>query len=127
MTGDLQKLGVFIETQKDNVAGPTFSMYHKWDVVKEEVTYTSGIPVIKIPAEIPEGFITDSIPESKTFTLEHTGPYRHLGNAWSTLFTMHRNKEFIPVKGYHPFEEYINQPGEVPEQELITRIHFGVK
>jgi hypothetical protein len=40
---------------------------------------------------------------------------------------MQRAKEFKQKKGFHPFETYVNMPGEVPDTELITDIHFGIK
>jgi hypothetical protein len=43
------------------------------------------------------------------------------------MYSLHRNKEIRLVKGIHPFETYGNKPGEVPESELITDIHFAVK
>lgn len=40
---------------------------------------------------------------------------------------MQRSKEYTFNKGIDPFEVYMNLPGEVPEQELITEVHFPVK
>jgi len=127
MTGDFEKLKAFVEDNPDNIASQPFSIYHKWDPVKERVSYTCGIPLKQIPEQTAPGMIKGSIPSVPTYTLRHIGPYVHLGNAWSTLIAMQRAKEFKPMKGFHPFETYVNAPGEVPEEDLITDINFGVK
>ena len=127
MSADLQTLGEFFADKKDVVAGKPFSIYHKWDMVNRKASYTSGIPVIEIPNDLPAGMISGEIPKTKVYTLQHVGPYQHLGNAWSTINVMARNKEIKAVGGIHPFETYVNMPGEVADEELITEIHFAVK
>ena len=127
MAGDIATLFGVIGDKKDNIAGDVFSIYHKWDFVKKTVSYTSGIPVQSVPAVLPDGVFASSIPSTSVYTVRHVGSYQHLGNAWTTLYTMHRNKEFKMIKGLHPFETYVNSPGEVPDHELITDIHFPMK
>lgn len=127
MSADLEKLAGFTSDDESNIAGVPFSIYHKWDVVKKRVSYTSGIPLKSVPSTMPSGMISGSIPATTTYTLRHVGPYLHLGNAWSTLVSMQRAKEFKPRKGIHPFETYENHPGQVSENELITDIHFAIK
>jgi effector-binding domain-containing protein len=39
---------------------------------------------------------------------------------------MQRNKEFKYRKGIDPFEVYLNMPGEVPNEQLVTEINFPV-
>jgi DNA gyrase inhibitor GyrI len=127
MGADYTKLWSLISDRKIKPAGHAFSIYHKFDMVKSMVQYTACIPVSEIPADLPSGFISGEIPATKVYTLRHIGPYMHLGNAWTTMNMMSRNKEFKAIKGIHPFESYINMPGEVPDQELITDIHFAIK
>jgi hypothetical protein len=127
MGADFEKLKSFAEDKTDNIAGVPFSIYHKWDPVKQIVSYTAGIPFKTVISPAPEGFVTGAIPATATYTLRHIGPYLHLGNAWSTLISMQRAKEFKQKKGFHPFETYVNMPGGVPDTELITDIHFGIK
>jgi hypothetical protein len=43
------------------------------------------------------------------------------------MYAMHRNKEIKLEKGLHPFESYVNTPGEVPDGELIADIRFAIK
>lgn len=127
MASDFEKLKSLVKENPDNMASEPFSIYHKWDPVKKSVSYTSGVPLKRIPDQVPAGMVTGTIPATQTYTLRHVGPYLHLGNAWSTLIMMQRSKEFKPKKGFHPFETYVNSPEEVPQAELITDIHFAVK
>lgn len=127
MEKDFEKLMAFMETHKHLINGPAFSIYHKWDMVKRKVSYTSGIPVSELPADVPINLITGEIPKTEVYTLAHTGPYAHLGNAWSTLYNMQRGKSFKVNKKIHPFETYVNMLGEVADNALVTEVHFPVK
>ncbi len=104
-----------------------FSMYHKFDFVKRNASYTAGIPVTNVPSDIPDQFFVGKIPTTKIYTLEHIGPYDHLGNAWTTIYTMHRNKEIKGRKDIHPFETYGNSPVNTDPKDLITHINFALK
>lgn len=126
MAEDFGKLSGWATQHATQIAAPPFSIYHTWDVVKGKVVYTSAYPVKEIPPHLPEGFITGSIPAINVNTITHTGAYKHLGNAWITQYMMQRGKEYKYRKGIDPFEVYVSMPGQVPEEQLITEIHFPV-
>ncbi|MFY0605711.1 MAG: SRPBCC family protein [Cyclobacteriaceae bacterium] len=126
MGASFEKLMALV-TEGDLLAGEPFSQYHKWDMVKGMATYTAAIPVKAIPENLPDGVISGTLPDTKVYTLKHTGPYHHLGNAWSTLYNMQRGKEFKLNKKVDPFESYVNSPMEVDEKQLVTEVHFPVK
>jgi predicted transcriptional regulator YdeE len=109
-----------------NTAG-AFNQYHKFDFVKGIVDYTAGVPFENIPANAHKEYITGNLPATKLYTLEHKGPYHHIGNAWSTMYNMHQNKEIKIKKGYAPFETYGNSPKNTDPKELISYINFAVK
>jgi len=69
------------------------SIYHKWDIPKNKVVYTAALGLEGVPDDLPAEFISGTIPGTVCYVLKHTGQYQHLGNAWSTLYTMMRNKE----------------------------------
>jgi len=126
MADDFGKLSAWAAHPTSQLAGAGFSIYHTWDVVKDKVVYTSAFPVKEIPNPLPEGFISGSIPAVNVNTIVHTGSYKHLGNAWTTQYMMQRGKEYKYRKGIDPFEVYVNMPGEVPEGQVVTEIHFPV-
>jgi len=127
MTSDFQKLWAYLEDDQDNIGGLPFCIYHKWDMVKGKVAYTAGVPLKALPSKAAEHMTLGHIPPTNVHTVRHIGSYRYLGNAWSTLYTMQRNKEFKMNKKVHPFETYLNNPGEVSESELITEVHFPTR
>ncbi len=127
MKADFDKLEEFMNSHPDLNGNAAYSIYHDWNIRKKQTTYTACIAMNEIPEDLPEGFITGNIPSSKVYTLRHVGSYKHLGNAWSTLMSMERNKEFKKNKKMDPFEEYISDPHQTEEKDLITDIHFGTK
>jgi len=112
---------------EDGASNNAFSIYHKWDMVKNIIEYTAGIPVDQVPDDMPSDIITGNIPSTPVHTIRHTGPYSHLGNAWSTQYNYHRGKVFKMNKKIDPFEVYVNNPAEAKANELITDIHFPCK
>jgi effector-binding domain-containing protein/uncharacterized protein YndB with AHSA1/START domain len=127
MSADFNTLSKWFDGHGSLIAGQAFSIYHKWDMAKNKASYTSAMPVSSVPESLPNNLISGKIPATRVYTLAHTGPYSHLGNAWSTLFNMQRSKAFRINRKIHPFEVYKNVPGEVPENDLLTHIHFPVK
>lgn len=127
MAEDMPRIMEFMNKNGIEVSGAAFTQYSKWDLMKNKMEYTSGVPVKSIPENLPEGFTSGKLPSTPVYTLEHVGPYQHLGNAWSTLYNMQRSKEIPVNKKINPFETYHNNPNEVSDQELITRIHFPLK
>ncbi len=127
MAADLTKISEYLSDKKEMIAGAPFSIYAKWDMVKDQITYTTGIPVSKLMNDLPSGLKSGGIPSTPVYTIEHKGPYMHLGNAWSTLNNMARGKEFKWNKKIYPFEVYLNDPENTAPEELLTAVHFPVK
>lgn len=127
MSQDIPQLVAFIEENQLEVCGEMFTQYHKWDMVRDNIVYTCGVPVKDIPANLSGNIYAGEIPTCTVNTVEHKGPYHFLGNAWSAAYLMLRNKVFKSNKKIHAFETYHNKPGDVEEKDLITRIHFPVK
>lgn len=121
------KMHEFMGANPDAIAGAPFCVYHKWEIVKGMCTYSACIPVKEIPASLPAGTKSGSIPKMKVHTIKHEGAYKHLGNAWSTQQTMSRGKEFKYNKKVDPFEIYLNDPQETAEKELLSAVCFPVK
>ncbi len=127
MQRDFTKLGTYLKDKKDLVVGYGLSIYHKYDLVGGNVEYTCGMQIDKKPDDLPEELFITSIPPTKTYTIGHTGPYRHLGNAWTTLMGLQRAKTFKAKKGMHPFEVYLNAPDDTEENELRADVCFPVR
>lgn len=127
MVADFEKLATLL-TQYPNIdVSKAISIYHDFDLVSGNVEYTSGFIVNELPESVPAPFILSQLPAMKMYSLTQTGPYRHLGNAWSMMMGLQQTKAFKANKTHHPFELYHNDPSETPENELLTEIHFACK
>jgi len=80
-------------------------------------------------AEIPVGGKIHGfqIPPMLCASVLHKGPYAELERAYRYLF-----REWLPDSGYDAadfscFEEYLNDPREMPPGELLTRVHLPLK
>ncbi|QXD22751.1 SRPBCC family protein [Opitutia bacterium ISCC 51] len=125
MADDFGKLKNYFQGQEVN-PDSIFSIYHKWDPIKGMVVYTTGLAVESAPESLPEGFVAGEFPACEAYEVTHTGPYRHLGNAWSSAMMHARAKVFKQSKKIHPFETYANNPETTPENELITNVYFPI-
>ncbi|MEO9533246.1 MAG: SRPBCC family protein [Crocinitomicaceae bacterium] len=115
-----------MDKHQDKVAGNAFSIYHKWDPVKNIVEYTAAVPVSGDIEMLPK-MIKGSYPKTKVFTVHHKGPYKHVGNAWSAQYGRKQAKVIDVNKKLHPIEEYLNSPTNTAENELESKVHFAVK
>lgn len=126
MEKDFLSLNTYIKENTIEVVGYPFSEYQKFNLVKDKIIYVAGFPVKEKPKNLPENFVYRSLPENKMQTVRHIGKYEHLGNAWSTIMMMDRNKEFKKNKKASPIEFYLNDPSQTKPAELITDISMPV-
>jgi len=125
---------VFCDLQEKTESGalpePDFelSFYHSYDFVRGNCEYTSCHGYHKRP-EIPPpaGYVIGEIGPHRALNVNHTGSYRHLGNAWSALIGCQRSRKLKPLKTASMYEIYENMPGETPDKDLKTQLYFPVK
>jgi len=77
--------------------------------------------------EASGNLVTGEVPATDAYSVEHRGPYRHLGNVWSSAMMHGRAKVFREDKTIDPFEFYLNMPGEVDDTDLVTVVHVPMK
>ena len=80
------------------------------------------LPPERIPRELPPGLTRRMAPAGRYAIARHRGPYDHLLEVYVTLlgrYLPHRRVELFdePV-----LEIYLNQPGEVPPEQLLTEV-----
>tara|TARA_R110002072_G_scaffold31040_2_gene96237 strand:+ start:1641 stop:2564 length:924 start_codon:yes stop_codon:yes gene_type:complete len=127
MQADFESLFTQLKNEEENNIGEGLSIYHKWDMVKERVEYTAAMKVKQYPENLESNIIKGRIPKTQVYQIKHIGPYHHLGNAWSSMYSLKRAKAFKSVKGIDPFEIYGNRPKEVKGQELLSTLNFPCK
>ncbi len=92
-------------------------------VPKAELKSFAGVSVDGVPS-LPDGAETVSVPASLVAKLQFKGPYAELEEPYRYLYGV-----WLPQSGYEPrdfpcFEDYLNNPREVPPPELLTDIYL---
>lgn len=67
----------------------------------------------------------EEVPAGKWVTFVHKGPYKEMGHGYTAA------THWMQEHGIHPtgvvYEFYLNDPAEVPESDLMTRVAFLVQ
>lgn len=104
------------------------SFYHNYDMVNRRCQYTAASGYRQAPSAVPpEGYVQASISGHRALQVAHLGPYRHLGNAWSTAMTWQRSDKLKVNKTIPMYEIYTTMPREEEEEKIETRIFLPVK
>jgi len=107
--------------------GPPITVYHKMDIKQAQCRYTAALPVRSDDGKQHATLDTGETPAGKAFKVVHTGPYRHLGNAWALALSDMRHAKLKANKRLAPFERYVNDPTDTAEQDLITEIFVPLR
>jgi AraC family transcriptional regulator len=75
-----------------------------------------------VPADAP--FERRTIEGGDYAVLRHKGPYANMPKSYQWLFAEWLPKSGRQLKDRVMFEEYLNNPREVPPTELLTNIHM---
>ncbi len=128
MTNDFKTIMPYMEEHyKELLNGAPFSMYHQFDAIKNKVEYTVGFP-IKYPITSSHiDYFISSLPKMKAYSIELTGSYKFLPNAWAALMMHQRASHLKPLKKVPPLEIYLNKPEDTPENELRTKVLFPIR
>jgi effector-binding domain-containing protein len=73
-----------------------------------------------------KNYFVKSLPKMKAYSVVLTGSYKHLPTAWAAQMMHQRSKKFKSHKKIPPFEIYLNDPMNVPEAQLKTKVMFPV-
>ncbi|MBE0528495.1 MAG: GyrI-like domain-containing protein [Thermoleophilia bacterium] len=102
-------------------AGPPFILYPEdCDDAFEIVICMPVVP----GAAGGQGVELEEIPGGRVATTTHVGPYREVGKAYTAM------QKWMTDNGCRPAgkarEIYLNDPGEVPESELLTEVDWPI-
>lgn len=105
-------------------AGPPLAVALEWNEEENLYAYQAGVPFTgKVTAG--EGPVeVGSTYGGRAVMATHVGPYRNLAATYEAL-EAYLAAESLTAAG-PPWEEYVSDPGETPEEELITRVYFPV-
>lgn len=121
---DFQEIEKLLQENKIPKPDTVISFYHKFDIKNKKCHYTSGFGYKNPPQldSIASHLSTGKVSAHKGLKVEHIGPYRFLGNAWSTAMGLQRHLKKKAFKSVPMYEIYKNNPHIVPEEQLITEI-----
>lgn len=90
--------------------------------------FEAGIPVAQDPQiDREEGGAVGvrTVPATRAVRLVHVGPYRQMTESYNALTA------FLAARGLEAvgpsWEEYISDPGDTPEEELVTHIYMPIE
>ena len=128
MEADFEFLEKLKESEKLQEPDFHFSFYHKYDFVKKSCEYTSGYGYFTESVQLTgENIRTGHVDPHQGFMVQHEGPYRHLGNAWSTAMGCQRSMKLKLSKNIPKYEIYATLPGQVDEARIETEIYLPLK
>ncbi|UCF26957.1 MAG: GyrI-like domain-containing protein [Chloroflexota bacterium] len=115
-------IGQYLGQLGEQPAGAPYAAYFDFNMDDFEVEI--GFPVPK-PLPEKEEIKNSEIPGGKLAQCLYTGPYNKIEPAYNALTA------FVEENGYEAtgvaYEFYLNDPGEVAPEELLTQIVFPLK
>lgn len=116
------ELAEFIARRGLRMIGPPFVYYHSW--TGEETDLECGFPVEGTFEG--EGRIRPfTLPAAMVVTGIHVGPYHRLMETYTAMEKWMRSGEYEPAG--RMWERYLNEPGKVPDEKLMTEIFWEIK
>lgn len=114
------ELGTLMQRGVVTPVGPAFAVY--LSPPGEPMEVAAGFPVA---APVSEGRVEPwTLPGGRVARLVHRGSYDGLGAAWEELMG------FVGAQGLTPtgpgWESYVDEPGTVPAEELVTEVMIPV-
>lgn len=105
-------------------AGIPFTIFHQAPDGDTDGEISLCVPVRLDAADTIDGADLVEIPAETTAVVVHRGSYEDMGESYATAAT------WVHERGHQivgPCREvYLNSPGEVAEDELLTEIHFPI-
>ena len=117
------KLMSNIQVNGMEMAGPPLTVTTHWGENKYE--YQNCIPVNEIKGDLSATVVEKTSYEGTAVKIEHIGPYAEMEPSYDAIMAYIEQFGFEMV-GF-PWEVYINDPTETPEDKLITHIYFPIK
>lgn len=112
-----------IEVNKIEITGPALSISKKWE--ENQYEFDACIPISEVKGDLSTGVFETSTYSGPVVKAQHIGSYEELEKTWSA--TQSYIEQFkLEIVG-NPWEEYVSDPTETPEDKLITNLYFPVK
>jgi len=120
------RLGDWAQANAGHVTGPPLALYlnDPQTTPPDELRSYAAVPVTQDAPVDPTGAI-ERVPLAggRYAVVAHHGSYAGLGQAWQELMVAVAADGLRPDWSRPCFEVYVNEPGSVPDDELITELH----
>ena len=123
-TEGFQKIFEFLVQQGIEIAGVPYLAYANGNADFSEFDVELGIPVSEEVAVIGEFFMSKNC-EGKAITAIHKGAYKDVEAVYTALMGYMAENKLESTGVYYDY--YINNPADVPESELLTKVVFPIK
>ena len=105
------------------INGPIMTLYHDPEYKEQDADIEVAIPIVG-KMVVDDDFELKKIFGCKLISVLHTGPYYQIGLAWDQVM-QYVEKNHIQING-PPREVYLNDPNQVPEEQLLTEIQVPI-
>jgi len=121
------KVGAAMKTAGLQQAGALLAVTRRYDDEAKIYEFDAAVPIDRTDASLPAGSEVKigQTPEGMILKLTHKGPYSSLPKAYEQLAAYEAAYGF--VESGKSWEQYISDPGNTPEAELITTVNVPVR
>ncbi|MGA2296734.1 MAG: GyrI-like domain-containing protein [FCB group bacterium] len=120
---DLAEINGFIQKNKIVCTGPPLAIALGMD--NNTYSFDAGIPIMSANIK-PEGRIKiGTTPSGKVLLAIQTGPYQQAKYSYQIILNYMKENN-LKVRG-HSWESYVNDPGAVKPDEILTYVYFPIE
>ena len=121
------QIGTALQAAGLKQAGPPMSVTRRYDTTAKVYEFDAAVPVDRSDAPLPaaSGVKYGATPEGMVLKLTHKGPYATLAKEYEGLAVFEAGYGF--AENGNAWEQYVSDPGNTPEAELITTVNVPVK
>jgi AraC family transcriptional regulator len=120
------RLGEWAQANAELVVGPPMALYpdDSQATPPDELRSYAALPIAPEAPIDPSGTVERiSVAGGRYAVVAHHGTYAGLGNAWQEFMAAVAADGLRPDWSRSCFEVYANEPGTVPDDELITEMY----
>ncbi|MDD4567639.1 DNA-binding transcriptional regulator CueR [Methanoculleus chikugoensis] len=107
------------------VTGPIMFICHDEEYRETDADIEVALPIVGSVNLDGSAAGVVTLPGGRFVSVLHTGPYPGVGKAYERLFAYMNEHRLVPAGPSR--ELYLNDPAEVPEEELLTEVQFPVQ
>jgi len=112
-----------IQVNEMEMAGAPMTITSKWE--DNQYEFENCIPVGDVKGELSASVVSKDTYAGPTVKIVHTGSYSSMEKTYNDIMAFIEQSGFEMVG--NPWEIYISDPGDTPEDKLITHIYFPVQ